>query len=125
MIDAQERGGLPLFAATADLVCAADAPARAMQKAAVLRELRGSAHLCAVLAVGLTEAQAHCYRRPEMIQAFGYEEAPACPDDVDDLLAEAERITDRILQRAFDALSDQQAAALVAGTEAMSRALDA
>jgi len=123
VIDAQPRGGLPLFAATTDLVKAEDAPALAMQNAAVLREMRGSAHLCGVLASGLTEAQAHCYRRPDMVQGFGYSEAPELPDDIDDRLAEAERITDVIVGVGFGALSPAQHAALLAGTEAMAAAL--
>jgi len=123
VIDAQPRGGLPLFAATAELTKADDAPALAMQNAAVLREMRGSAHLCGVLASGLSEAQAHCHRRPDMVQSFGYAEAPELPDDVDDRLAEAERITDVIVGVGFGVLSPNQQAALVAGTEAMAAAL--
>ncbi len=123
VIAAQSRGGLPLFAATAELDCADDAPARAMQKAATLRELRGSAHLCCILASGLTEAEAHCHKRPDMIQGFGYAEPPVMPADIDERLAAAEAATDRALEPAFSTLSDEQSAALVAGTTAMAGAL--
>lgn len=123
VVAAQPRGGLPLFAATADLTCADDPPARAMQKAATLRELRGNAHLCAVLAAGLSEAQAHCHKRPDMIQGFGYAEPPVMPADIDERLAAAEAATDRALEPAFSTLSDEQSAALVAGTTAMAGAL--
>ena len=53
---------------------------RAMQKAAVLRELRGSVHLVAVFASGLSDAQAHAIKRPGDVAVFGWEEAPAGSD---------------------------------------------
>ena len=123
VIEAASRAGLPLFAGIAELTCSDDTAGRAMQKAAVLRELRGSAHLCAVLASGLTDAQAHVIKRPADVETFGYAEVPAVPDDGDARMAEAEQMTDRILEPAFSPLTAEQSAALVAGTEAMAAAL--
>ena len=115
--------GLPLFAGISDMRCSDETPAAAMQKAAVLRELRGSAHLCAVLANGLTDAQAHAIKRPGDVAMFGWEEAPAVPIDGDERMAAAEDATNQMLMNAFFPLSEEQAAALVAGTNAMAEAL--
>jgi hypothetical protein len=123
VIDAMPRAGLPLFAGTAALRCADDPAGRAMQKAAVLRELRGSAHLCGVLAVGLSDRIAHLVQRPNDQQMFGWEDAPEIPADANERMAEAERITDVIVTPAFAVLDDAQSSALVDGTTAMAAAL--
>ena len=49
----------------------------------MLRELRGSVHLLAVLASGLSDAQAHAIKRPGDVAVFGWEEAPEVPIDGD------------------------------------------
>lgn len=123
VISSASPAGLPLFAGIAELRCADDPAACAIQKVAVLRELRGSAHLCAVLACGLTDAQAHAIKRPGDVAMFGWEEAPATPIDGDERMEAAEAATNVILEPAFAALSDEQAAALIAGTNAMAAAL--
>lgn len=122
VIGAMPRAGLPLFAGTAELVCSDDVAARAMQKAAVLRELRGSAHLVAVLASGLSDAQAHALKRPDDVAMFGWTDGVEVPDDGAERMARAEEITDLILVPAYDALNDAQAAALETGTAAMAAA---
>jgi hypothetical protein len=123
VIDHADLAGLPLFAGTAQLECADAVPGRAMQKAAVLRELRGSVHLIAVLASGLSDAQAHAIKRPGDVAMFGWEEAPAVPVDGDIKMDAAEELTNTMLERAFFALTSEQSAALVAGTMAMHAAL--
>ena len=123
VIGATSRAGLPLFAGTADLTCDDDLRGRALQKASTLRELRGSAHLCAVVTSGLSDAQAHAVKRPGEVAAFGWDPAPDVPDVADQLLAAAEDATDVTLQVPFAAASDAQRAALVGGTEAMTAAL--
>lgn len=123
VIDHADLAALPLFAGTAQLVCASDLAGRAIQKAAVLRELRGSVHLCAVLASGLSDAQAHAIKRPGDVAVFGWEAAPMVPIDGNDRMDAAEALTNTMLERAFFALSSDKADALVAGTEAMHAAL--
>lgn len=123
VIDHADLAGLPLFAGTAQLVCSDDVPGRAMQKAAVLRELRGGVHLVAVLASGLSDAQAHAIKRPGDVAVFGWEEAPEVPIDGDILMDNAEELTNAMLERAFFALTEQQCDALVAGTTAMHAAI--
>lgn len=123
VIDHANLAALPLFAGISQLGCTDDVAGRAMQKAAVLRELRGSVHLCAVLANGLSDAQAHAIKRPGDVAMFGWEEAPQVPIDGDIRMEAAEELTNTMLERAFFALTQDQAAALVAGTQAMASAL--
>jgi hypothetical protein len=126
VIDHADLAALPLFAGIAGMECAGnDVAACAMQKASVLRELRGSVHLCAVLASGLSDAQAHAIKRPGDVAVFGWEEAPSVPIDGDERMDAAEELTNSMLERAFFALTTNQAQALVAGTEAMAAALTA
>lgn len=123
VIDAASPAGMPLFAGVTGMRCSDDVRARSLQKAAVLRELRGSAHLCAVLSNGLTDAQAHAIKRPGDVALFGWEEAPAVPVDGDERMAAAEAATDEILINAFCVLSEDEATALVDATTAMHAAL--
>ena len=125
VIDHADLAAAPLFAGTSQLSCSDDPAGRAMQKAAVLRELRGSLHLCAVLASGLSDAQAHAIKRPGDVAVFGWEEAPSVPIDGDIRMDAAEELTNTMLERAFFALTSDQADALLAGTEAMHAALKA
>ena len=67
IIAATDPAGLTLFAAAAAAPLPDDLPARAMHLISVLRELRGSAHLVAVRAVGLGAEIAHYLRRPERL----------------------------------------------------------
>jgi len=59
VFDAMDPDGLALFAAFKSLPLVDDLPGRAMQLAASLREYRGSAHLVAVRASGVSAIQAH------------------------------------------------------------------
>lgn len=123
VIDNASVAAAPLFAGTAELTCSDNPAGCAMQKAAVLRELRGSVHLCAVLASGLSDAQAHAIARPEDVALFGWEEAPSVPVDGDERMAAAEELTNKMLDRAFSCLTSEQSDALVVGTTAMHAAL--
>lgn len=96
--------GLPLFAGWRAQPLADDVPARAMQLTNVLREHRGSAHVCAIAAAGLTGHQAHFLARGDsQLAMMGWREAPDVAG-VEDRLEEAEVITDRIVSRAYDSL---------------------
>lgn len=114
---------LPLFAGVSQLVCSDDVAGRALQKAAVLRELRGSVHLVAVLASGLSDAQAHAIKRPDDVTTFGWESAPSIPDNGDELMDASEDLTNALLESAFSTLTPDQSQALVTATEAMHQAI--
>lgn len=123
VIDAAEGHALALFAGVRAEPVPEDAPAAAMHQSMVLRELRGSAHLAAIAAVGLDSAVAHAIKRPDDVAMFGYEDPPVVTDADRAAHRRAEEVTDDILERAYAAMSDAQAAAFVAGVEAMHAAL--
>lgn len=120
-----DAGGLPLFAGYAALPLAEDPPGRAAQLVAVLRELRGSAHLSAVVAAGLPTPVAHAIRRPGDLTSFGWQEGEVrVPTDADrGLLAAADETTDRIVALRYDELDADERDALRAGALAMAAAV--
>ena len=123
VVGATDPAGLTLFAGWAAEQRVDDAPGRAMQLAAVLRELRGSAHIIAVLASGLSAGVAHAAKRPDDVATFGWDPAPEVTDEHRVSLDRAEILTDQLLVPSYASISDEQAEALIAGTAAMSSAL--
>jgi hypothetical protein len=125
VVAAAEPAGLALFAGLAAEPRADDAAARAFQLVAVLRELRGSQHLVAVLAQGLTAEKAHLIKRPNDYKTFGYDEAsaPEVTDADRAAMTAAEALTDRLALPAFSVLDDTGAAAFAAGVKAIGAAL--
>ncbi|MFM8625447.1 MAG: helix-turn-helix domain-containing protein [Actinomycetota bacterium] len=118
---AVDPDGLGLYAAMATEPLASDAPGRAMQLIALLREFRGSAHLVALRTVGLASPVAHAAKRPDMWNLFGHpeESKPEITAEVTAKLAEAEAITDRIVEPAYAVLTDAERDVLVAGMRAV------
>jgi hypothetical protein len=125
--NAADPDGLSLYAAMRAEELAPDAPGRAMQLVAILREFRGSAHLVGLRAAGLASMVAHHVKRPDMVQAFGYteDEAPVITDEVHAKLAQAEKITDAIVEPAYAVLTEDQRRQLVDGVAALKAALKA
>ena len=123
VVAAADPAALALFAGIAAEPLAEDLPGRAMQLVAVLRELRGSAHLVAVRAVGIEPGVAHGIKRPEMVESFGYAECPPATEEDHRKLEAAEKLTDDIVKPAFAVLSDAEAQALVDGVNAIEQAL--
>ncbi len=126
VVAAAEPAGLTLFAAYRRAPLVEDPEGRALQLVAVLRELRGSAHLAAVRAAGLSDKMAHFLTRPEAMTLFGWPEddVPEVDDAQRAARAEAEAMTDRILAPAFGVLDEAGSAALLAGIEAIAGALE-
>lgn len=122
---AADPAGLSLFAGIAAEPLVDDLPGRAYQLVTVLRELRGSAHLVAVLASGLTAHKAHFIRRPNDYKSFGYDETtpPAITDADRAALVAADGLTDRLVLPAFSVLDSTGAAALAAGVAGVAAAL--
>lgn len=125
--NAADPDGLALYAAINTEKLADDAAGRLLQLIAILREYRGSAHLVALRAAGVDSRTAHFMKRPDMWKQFGYteEEAPEITDAVKAARAEAENITDRIVESAYAVLSDTERAVLVEGLHAVKAALAA
>lgn len=120
-----DPAGLALFAGLSAAPLALDAPARAYQLVTLLREHRGSVHLLAVVAVGLEPRVAHAIRRPDDLELFGWtpEDIPPFGDAERELLDEAEAITDRLVELAYDVLDDDGREAIRAGLSGMRAAL--
>ncbi len=125
MITNTHPAGLALFAGIAAEPRADDLPGRAAQLVAILRELRGSVHLVAVVAVGLEPKVAHALRRPDMVSAFGYENVPDIEGAAAAKLAECDELTDRLLVPSYAPLTETQAGALLTGTNAIAAAFKA
>jgi Helix-turn-helix family len=117
--------GLALFAAWAAEPLPADSPARAMQLAAVLRELRGSEHLVAVVAAGVSPRVAHYFRRPGDFATFGYveDDTPELTDSDRAAMAAVDAATDRLMAAAFSVLDETERDALAVGVRHMAAAL--
>lgn len=117
VLAAADPVGLPLFAAWVAEPMADDPPARATQQLHVLRELRGSAHLLAVRAVGLDDLTAHVLTRPGDMAMFGWtdEDKPEVTDADRRAHAEAEALTDRLVLPAWSVLDEAGRDAFVDG----------
>lgn len=114
--------GLALYAAIDAEPRPDDAPARALHLITVLREARGSAHLLAVRASGLSPRAAHQIKRPADVQSFGWEELEITDDDRA-RHARAEELTDELMEPAFAALDDVGQRALLDGLGRISAAM--
>lgn len=124
VVTAAEPSALALFAGIAAEPLPEDLPGRAMQLLAVLREYRGSAHLLAVVASGLSPEMAHALKRPKDYATFGYSgDAPTGTDEHRQRHLAAEALTDAIVLTGYAALNEQEADSLLAGLNAMEAAL--
>jgi hypothetical protein len=125
--DAADPVGLALYAAAAAEPLADDAPGRAMQLVALLREFRGSAHLIAIRAVGLDALTAHAITRPGDLAMFGWSEAdlPAITDAQRAARVEAERLTDQMALTAYSVLDEGGRQAFATGLDAIEAVLAA
>lgn len=127
VVGAADPAGLTVFAGAIGQPRADDAPARAMQLLALLRELRGSAHLAAVRSTGLDARTAHFIKRPADAAMFGWsaDDAPEITDEDRARHERAEAVTDGMVRPAYGALDAPGRAALAAGVDAIEAALSA
>lgn len=123
VVDGADRTGLTLFAGIADQPVPEDEAAKAMHLTAVLRELRGSVHLLAIVGSDMDPVMAHCIRRPDDVQTFGHESAPEIADADRAQLAQVDELTDQLMLRPYGVLDADGAAALVSGTKAIAAAV--
>ena len=127
VFDAMDPDGLALFAEFKSLPLVNDLPGRAMQLAASLREYRGSAHLVAVRASGVSGIQAHFIKRPKDMKNFGWSESeyPIVNDETRARMVAAEKLTDALCIAPYSVLNETERASLVAGARAFEAALAA
>jgi hypothetical protein len=110
---AASPAGAPLFAAWRALPEPDDAPALALHRMNVLRELRGGLHGCAVLASGLAPEDALAVRTPFMAALFGWPE-PGDASVHQSAWDQAEAATDVAMARVLSVLSEAERAEFVA-----------
>lgn len=127
VISAADPTGLTLFAGIAQMPMPSDPAARAMHLIAVLREFRGSAHIVALAATGISHRAAHFIHRPEMIESFGWskEDAAGLTDADRAKLPQAEALTDKLVLGAFSALDEPGRAAMMHGLDQMTAIMGA
>ena len=123
LIAAVNPAALALFAGYSGEQPPADAAGAAMFNAIVLRELRGSVHLAAIVAHGLDPVVAHAIRRPNDGKMFGWDELPTPTDADRALLAEIDVTTDARMAQHYGLLTPEQRQALADGTAALAAAL--
>ena len=112
-----------LFAGIASEPRSDDPAARAYQNVAVLRELRGSLHLVAVVASGLSTEMAHRVRRPGELALFGWSEDTEVTDEDRVKWEAAEALTDELITPIYGILDGAEAQALADGVAAIEAAL--
>ncbi|MDO9486250.1 MAG: hypothetical protein Q7K25_09355 [Actinomycetota bacterium] len=125
IINSADPSGLPLFAGQLSLPLAQDLPGRASQLTTILREHRGSAHVASVVAVGL-EPRISAQLGPETSWKFhGWtlDDGPE-PTDVDRRRRlEAEELTNRVVNKAFAVLTEEEGEQLLHGLRGMQAAM--
>ncbi len=111
----RDPAGLSLFAGVASEPLPDDLPGRAMVVTAVLRELRGSAHLLAVAASGLPTPVAHRISRPDDMALFGWGPGSVPEPTAADRAAHraAEELTDQMVGRFYAVVGGDAGATLV------------
>jgi hypothetical protein len=117
IVGSVDRSALPLFAGIAAEPLPDHPAARAYRNICVLRELRGSVHLLAIVATGVSPLVAHAIRRPDDVTSFGWESAPDISDDDRARLETADELTDRLLVPSVEALTEAQRTAFVDGVD--------
>lgn len=114
-----------LFAAVASEPRSDEAAARAFQNVTVLRELRGSLHLVAIVASGLPTEMAHRVRRPDDVEMFGWSGDAEVTDEHRARWEAAEALTDDLVAPIYGVLDAGEAQALADGVAAIEAALTA
>ena len=94
-----------------------------MQVTSVLREMRGSVHLAALAATGLSPEIAHRVRRPDDVAMFGWPEGVAVTDDHQSRWQTAENLTDEMLVPAWSSLSEAEGQTIIDTVSAMQTVL--
>jgi hypothetical protein len=118
VVDGVDAPGLPLFVGWRGAPRPGDAPALAAHLLHVLRELRGGSHAIAILASGISPIEAAVVRAELMpkfgtAESMGWANPPECTDELRARRAAAEELTDQLMARPYEILTDSERAELV------------
>ncbi len=122
------RGKWPLVDGYLSMDAPSDPIAEAYYWSVVLRELRGAVHIAAVLAAGLTAAQACQLDKGGAffeIHGYGDDDRTEITEELTGTRAAAERDTTKRMAALFDVLSDSQRSALAAGATLLHKTITA
>lgn len=110
IVAAHPTASSPLAAALAARELPADPLARAYQLVLTLRELRGGAHLVAVVACGLEPRVAHFIAAPESFTLYGWgnDDVPEVGNAEIEAMARAQDLTDEIVAPAFAEVNESE-----------------
>jgi hypothetical protein len=127
VISVAPTAGLPLFTGWRTLPRVDDPAGHAFQVILILRELRGSIHLAAVAAAGLTAKEAHLLNKgEEYCRFFGWEDPMPSVEHLKDVREAAEEQTNlRCAEILSDALSPEEAQELTTLVQAVNARLSA
>jgi hypothetical protein len=131
VLESVDASGLPLFAALRRETAPADAPALAYWNIALLREWRGSEHVVAVRAAGLTPGQAvlsdhdDIEKGREQAKTRGFGENVSEPSDLLDRRRKAEEMTSELQAPGYDVLTPAERSEFVSLVAVLKEALDA
>ncbi|MGA0879292.1 MAG: SCO6745 family protein [Ilumatobacteraceae bacterium] len=127
VIDSADATGLTLFVGWRAQARVDDAAGRCYQLVHVLREMRGSAHIVAIVAHGLSPLAAILANPgsagPDQAKRFGWEEPFPDGGSLKATFDSAERMTDEIVARQLQVLSEDEQDELVAGLMEVHRIL--
>lgn len=115
VVDGADVGGLSLFSGWRGVERPDDAAGRCYLLVHVTRELRGSAHLLACVASGLTPRDAVLSNPnggPDQAEKFGWSGPFELSADTTAAFSRAEELTDRLMARHLDLLTDAEQAEL-------------
>jgi hypothetical protein len=117
--------GLALFAGVRAEPLPVDPPAAAMANLVVLREMRGSMFLAALVAQGVSPRVAHFRQHPNDYALFGWDEndPPVVSEDDIARIEQAEIVTDLLCANAYGVLDDDARRDLLEGLERIEGAL--
>ncbi len=125
VVDAADISGYAMFAGWKNAARADDAPAKAYQLVNLLREYRGSAHICATMAHGVTAAEAVAVTGgSERLKMFGWDPELKPDDGTAEALASAENATAKMVRNAYAALDADEADRFQATLESMAAAIN-
>ena len=85
--------------------------------------MRGSVHLAALAASGLSPEMAHRVRRPDDVAMFGWSEGAEVTDDHQGRWQAAETLTDEMLVAAWSCLTEAEGQTIIDTVSAMQAVL--
>ena len=126
VVDAAPFGRWPIVDGYRGFELPKDTVARAYQLVVVLKELRAAAHAEAVVALGVTDAEAHYLASEDYFELYGYDASgpPEVTDELVERRALAEDAATALLAPIYGVLDDEGAASFLEGVRELAATAD-